>query len=337
MKLTNVLLSLGGAAVVGGASAIGGNYLFKQVIERDDNVGASLDQPIIKNHNNWAEYAPRIRENKRWLKKQDTELITVRTFDGLNLYGLYLPAKEKSNKLVICVHGFRSKGESEHSGTAKEYHSQGFNVMIVDDRAHGMSEGRYVGFGILDSQDCRKWIDLGVKLVGRDAEIYLHGVSMGGATVLYTGTKINNRPLQPQVKGIIADCPFTSPWDVFSHVLNAGYKLPTFPVLNIASEICKRKAGYTFSAKNNLDSINEIEVPVLFIHGDDDNFVPTWMSKEMFAARTKQKKILIVKGAGHGESFYADKELYMNTIYDFIKVCEETNEQSNKVTHLLNA
>lgn len=319
MQAVKWMLGIGGAAATGsvGASA----YLFKKTMLRGEPIAVSKE-PGLK-ETKWEQYIPVIKENRTWLKKQNIERVTIDTFDKLRLTGIWLPSSEPSNKLVIGLHGYRSRGENDFAALSHFYHNAGFNVLIVDHRAHGRSEGKYIGFGILDRRDCRQWMKLGIEKLGEDCQIYLHGISMGAATALMTaGAVLEGEELPRQVKGVIADCAFTSAWDVFSHVLKKTYHQPPFPILYLASSYCKQLAGYRFDEVNNLEEVKKIKVPVLFIHGAEDDFVPTRMSRRMYAERQGEKEILIIPKAGHGESYYAATETYEKAVEDFIKRCE---------------
>ena len=133
----------------------------------------------------------------------------------------------------MCFHGYTSEGLNDYTSIAKFYLNQGFSLMVVDERAHGKSEGTYIGFGCLDRYDALQWMEYVVERLGEDCELMLHGISMGAATVLMsTGLE-----LPEQVKAAVSDCAFTSAWEVFSHVLRSMYHMPAFPVMQIADRM----------------------------------------------------------------------------------------------------
>ncbi len=186
-------------------------------------------------------------------------------------------------------------------------------MLLVDARAHGESEGEYIGFGCLDRYDARVWIQWMIEECGEDIQLLLHGTSMGGATVLMTG----GLELPGQVKGIVSDCGFTSPKEVFTHVLHSMYHLPAFPMIQIADAVNRKKAGYGLDECNAKREAANIQVPVLLIHGDADGFVPCGMCREIHE-NCKDAKQLIVEGAGHAESYYKDTEAYEKALDDFV-------------------
>ena len=186
--------------------------------------------------------------------------------------------------------------------------------MIVDERAHGRSEGTYIGFGCLDRYDAKVWIDYLVERLGEDCSILLHGDSMGAATVLMT----TGLDLPKQVKAAVSDCAFTSAWEVFCAVLKNMYHLPPFPIMQIANQMVKKNAGYELDECNARREVKKAQIPILFIHGKSDTFVPCSMVYEMYDACPTEKKLVVVEGAGHVESCYKDPEKYEDAIRSFI-------------------
>lgn len=286
-------------------------YFFRFTILRKPT--ATLDNNINAN-TKWEQHLDFIRPRKAWLKEQPTEDIYIKTFDGLKLHGTLLKAKDAKN-CVICFHGYTSRGLNDYGAMAKFYNEQNFNVIMIDARNHGESEGQYTGFGVLDRQDAVKWIEYAVNRFGEDVNIFLHGDSMGGATVLMT----SGLDLPKNVKVIIADCAFTSAYDVFSHILKRDYHIPKFPIMNITELMTKKKAGFGYKDVSTLNEVAKTKVPILFIHGEIDDFVPVWMTEKNFEACNSEKELLIVKGADHAESYYVDTVAYENAVKNMIK------------------
>ena len=167
--------------------------------------------------------------------------------------------------------------------------------------------------GWLDRMDVLKWIDTIVE-IDPEAEIILHGVSMGGATVMMT----SGEALPDNVKGIVEDCGYTSVWDIFADELDYLFGLPTFPLLNTATQRSTVLAGYDFTEASSVRQLANATVPVLFIHGSEDNFVRTDMVYEVYDACPTEKDILVVEGAGHGEAYLMDPDLYFDTVFGFL-------------------
>ena len=311
----SLLKKVAGVAVVGTAIGIAveyaiAKYFFNRIIIRKN---ATVEKTQEMAGTDWNEYIPKIRECREKLKEFPQEDIYIKSEDGLKLHGLFVPC-QGSKKVVICVHGYTSDGLRDYTTLALFYRQNGYNLLIVDNRAHGQSEGTYIGFGCLDRHDVKLWIGTMIEKMGEDCNILLHGDSMGGATVLMTtGLK-----LPSQVKAVVSDCAFTSAREVFAHVLKTTYHLPPNLILNIANQMLKKKAGYELDECNARREVAKSTVPILFIHGAEDDFVPCGMVYELYDACQAEKKVVIVEGAGHVESCYRNPELYEAAIEEFI-------------------
>ena len=295
------------AAVELGASA----YFYRRTMKRGN---AKTDRTIKMAGTDWAQYFPLIEKKKEWMLEQPHEDVYIRSHDGLRLHSTYFKGRE-GRKIVICFHGYTSEGMSDYIGLSEYYLKRGFRMLLVDERAHGKSDGVYIGFGCLDRKDAQRWIRWAIEKIGEDCEIFLHGISMGGATVLMA----SGLNLPVQVKGIISDCGFTSPKEVFSHVLKTMYHIPAFPMIQIADKVNKERAGYGLDECNAAREVKKAQVPILLIHGDKDTFVPCSMCERIYencAAPVKKK--LIVKDAAHAESYYKDTKAYEEALDSFI-------------------
>ncbi len=327
MKKGTVIGAAAGAAfLAGSAAAVGGAFrLFNTVIPRQDEIKVDISE--MADMTKWEEYKKIIRPRHEWLVSHKLEEIYIKARDGIMLHAWYLPAEKPTDRIVIGCHGYTSCGLNDFSAHSYFFHEQGFDCLIPDHRAHGDSDGKYIGFGILDRFDCLSWINYVQNRFGNDKRILLHGTSMGATTVLMA----SGLPDFPDsVKGIISDCAFTSPYDIFSHILKRDYHIPKFPIMNINSAICRKKAGYGFNDYSTLTAMKTVKCPVLFIHGSDDNFVPTYMSRQNYAACISPKELLIIQNAGHGASYYEDMKQYENAEINFIsKWIPENNTENN--------
>ena len=211
-----------------------------------------------------------------WFNKQPYEEVSITSEDGLMLTGYYLEAETPTNNTAILAHGYSSQGTYMGS-YAKIYYDMGYNVLLPDDRGHGKSEGSYIGFGWVDRKDYLGWIDFILNRVGEASQIVLHGVSMGGATVLMVSGEV----LPEAVKAIVSDCSYTSVHDELKYQLKRLYKLPSFPILNSTSLLTKLRAGYSFKEASALEQVKKSNTPTLFIHGGADKFVPYSMVNEL--------------------------------------------------------
>lgn len=252
---------------------------------------------------------------KAWLRAQTAlEEVEIRSGDGLRLHGYFLPAPQPTNKIVLAVHGYKCDGLKEWGLYADYYHRRGYHLLMPDNRAHGKSEGRYIGFGWLDRLDVLRWTEYLCGRFGPGCEILLHGISMGSATVLMAG---GEAALCPQVKGIVADCGYTSAWDEFTYQMGRNFHLPPFPFLYGADLLCRWLAGYGFREADTLAQVKKIRVPVLFIHGDADTYVPTEMGYRLYEACTAPKRLMIARGAIHANSYLTDPAAYEAAVSAF--------------------
>ena len=232
--------------------------------------------------------------------------------DCLKLHSYQVKNQSSSNKWVITVHGYTSEGINM-SSYAKKYYYNGYNVLIPDLRSHGLSEGDYIGMGWDDRLDIISWINY---ILNEDpnAEIVLHGISMGAATVLMT----SGEEIPSNVKAIIADCGYTSVWDEFAYQLDDLFSLPEFPILNVSSIVAKIRAGYFLGEASSIEQVKKSQTPILYIHGDQDDFVPYYMMEELYNATNSEKEMLTIKGAEHAKASEVDPETYWTTINNFI-------------------
>lgn len=240
------------------------------------------------------------------------QMAVIQADDGITLSARVIRADEPSSRWAVVIHGYHSdKGMC--SKTAYQFRLRGYNVLLPDLRAHGESEGRFIGMGWLDRLDVLRWID---EIIKHDekAEIILHGTSMGGATVMM----VAGEELPQNVKGIVEDCGYTSVWDIFKDQLKEQFGLPEFPLMYTASAYSKLTAGYGFQEASSVKQLKKAKVPVLFIHGSDDDFVNTEMVYEVYEACASVKDILIVEGAGHANSNYVNPDLYYTAMFEFI-------------------
>ena len=245
------------------------------------------------------------------MKGMESEDLYLTSRDGLKLHAYLFPAEEESQKFVIGVHGYRSYSRPECAPFFEFYHDLGYNMLMVDDRAHAPSEGEYIGFGVQDRLDCVDWAKQLVETYGEDTEILLHGVSMGAATVLAAS---GEEDLPVQVKGIVSDCGFSKAWDVMHFQMKESMHLPADLLLPRIEKVCEKKAGYNFHDFAPVDQVKNAKVPILFVHGEKDQMVPVEMVYELYDACASEKRLLVVPEAAHGESIAFAPEEYHQAI-----------------------
>ncbi len=232
--------------------------------------------------------------------------------DGLKLAAYYLPAQKNQHKTVLIAHGYMGQA-SDMSQYAKIYHDLGYHVLMPDARGHGRSAGDYIGFGWHERKDYLQWIE---RITKEDpqAEIVLHGVSMGAATVMMT----SGEKLPDNVKAFVEDCGYSSVNGELRYQLKQLFKLPAFPLIPVTSLVTKVRAGYFFSEADTVKQLNKNTRPMLFIHGDKDDFVPYSMLDEVYQATRGPKEKYVVHGAKHAEALSTDPTLYQQKITSFV-------------------
>lgn len=253
-------------------------------------------------------------EKSAWLEKNATEKVCVTSSDGLKLTGHIYPA-DKPQRVVIAFHGWRSSWSSDYGTTAEVFHDNNCTMIYPDQRSQGESEGEHIGFGVLERKDVPVWVDFAVQRFGTDIPIYLCGISMGAATVLMAA----DYDYPPNVKGILADCGFTSPHAIWSHVMSCNLRINEKLSYPIANYFINKKASYDGDEYSTLEALSKTKLAVLIIHGDADTFVPVDMAYKNYNACSADKELLIVHGAGHGMSYFTETENYQRKVLDFFK------------------
>lgn len=279
-------------------SLYAGNYLYNY----------TLDAHAQKNIFEHVDIDEKVKQKAyQWLENNSQDVFM--TNDHLKLHGYYV--EQNSHIYMIMVHGYRSDASGIIS-PIKKMKNQGYNLLIPDLRGHGQSEGDYIGMGWDDRRDILKWIDF---ILEKDtqASIVLYGVSMGGATVM----NVAGENLPNQVKAIIEDCGYTTAWDVIKAHIDMD-NIESEISLHMASLITMIRAGYRIEDVQPIKQVQKSQTPILFIHGDQDHFVPYEMVNQLYDAAQCEKQKLIIHGAGHADCYSVDGQTYYQTILNFI-------------------
>lgn len=247
------------------------------------------------------------------LKNRPCEFVTVHTDDGLTLSGRYYHTNDNA-PLAICFHGYRSCWLTDFCGGSDIAFQMGQNILLVDQRAHGKSEGRTITFGIKERLDLLCWVNYAIKRFGSDVKILLYGVSMGGATVLMA----SGLDLPENVKGIVADCPYSSPLDIILEVgRQQGYPpklIRPFVILG-----AKIYGGFDVLETSGEEAVKYAQIPIMIIHGEDDKFVPPAMSEKIRQANPERIIRFTFPGAGHVLSYMVDTPRYRKIVKEFME------------------
>lgn len=238
------------------------------------------------------------------------EEIYIESFDHLKLYGRFI--KGTNNEFIICVHGYKGSSTFCFCDKSSYYRQRGCNLLIIDNRAHGKSEGRYIGFGELDQYDVIKWIEYLNKRF-ENPRIFLHGLSMGGATVIHCADKdIKN------VYGIIDDCGFDYGKRILQKCSKRIMGIHYFPLCSLALFWSKLIAKNDLKKSDGKEIVKHTNIPILFIHGTQDRFVPCQMSIDMYNNCASKKKLFLVKGAGHCGCYCLDQKGYEDALSEIL-------------------
>ncbi|WP_071120007.1 alpha/beta hydrolase [Romboutsia timonensis] len=293
--------------VILGVGGLVGNYFYnlalnpftsKDMIFGDDDDDTSLE----------------VEADVNWLIKDSNYIDTyITSSDNLKLHAYEVKNENKTDKWAIVVHGYTSEGKLL-SSKAKHLYNMGYNVLVPDLRSHGTSEGNYIGMGWHDRLDIIGWINYIVKN-NPNSEIALHGTSMGSATVLM----VSGEKLPSNVKAIVADCGYTSVYDEFSYQLKQLFNLPAFPIMNFSDVVTHIRAGYCLNDASAINQVKKSTTPILYLHGDKDDFVPYYMMDELYNATNSEKEKLTIEGGEHANSDLVNPKLYWSTVNSFLE------------------
>lgn len=247
------------------------------------------------------------------LKYSGCETIEIKSHDGIRLVGHWHKC-DNPKRVIIAMHGWRSSWSRDFGVISDFWHKNNCNVLYVEQRAQGNSDGAYISFGLMERFDCLDWVNWVNENGCEKLPIYLGGVSMGASTVLMA----SGLNLPKNVRGIIADCGYTSPYAIWNYVMQKNLGMPYGRFSKaLASDLCKRKMHMGPEDYSCTEALSKSHVPVLFIHGTDDRFVPVEMTYENYKACASPKRLLIVPGAGHGMSYLVDKKSYEEDVKQF--------------------
>ncbi len=289
---------------------ISGGYTFCAACIRKKDLPWHDEEKLKKTP--YGKFSGHIRIGERYLQEHNAVDVTIESRDGLKLSGTWLAADDPKGTIIL-VHGYRGCKLIEFGIALHLYRDYGLNILLPDQRANGKSEGKLITFGVKESDDIACWIDWHNANFG-EIPVILSGLSMGASTVLF----LADADLPKNVKGIIADCGFTSPWEIISCVFKNVTHLPPLPSMWIAEGFARIFGGFSLRQKDTRKTLANSRLPVLMVHGTEDGFVPCEMTRQGYAACTSEKQVLLVEGADHGVSFLVDSDRYQETVVAFL-------------------
>lgn len=256
-------------------------------------------------------YEPHREKMTVWIKETRAlphETVSITSFDSLTLRGNYYEYAPGA-PIELMMPGYRGDAERDLCGGVQRCFALKRNVLVVDQRACGKSDGNVITFGIREHRDCLDWTAYLIERFGTDVRIILTGISMGAATVMIAG----GTDLPPQVMGIIADCGYTSAKEIIQKVI-LDLKLPpklAYPFVKLGARLY---GGFDLEAVSPIEAMKTCRVPVFFIHGEADDFVPCEMTLRNAAECAAPHKVFTVPGAGHGLAYMLDPKGYHRAI-----------------------
>lgn len=320
MQRKKMLVSSGIVLALGGAAAAASHIVTKSLVDMalDGKKGKMSGKSCRRVAGKKEEAKCDINAPEKIEKMEEMcEEIEIRGFDGERLVG-HLSRCDNAKRVVVAMHGWRSSWKKDFGMIADFLHDNDCDVLYAEQRGQNNSGGKYMSFGLKERFDCLKWIEWINEAHRADLPIYLCGVSMGAATVLMTA----GFELPDNVCGIVADCGYTSPAEVWRYVIEKNLKLNYAIRKRAIDRLCEKKLKMKSDEYSAVEAMKHSSVPVLFIHGTDDKFVPIDMTYENYKACTAPKKLFVVPGAEHGMSYCVDKAGYEEAVKKFWKECE---------------
>ena len=263
----------------------------------------------------YEEYRPVIEKWIQETREFPYERVSVTSFDGLTLRGRYFE-QQKGAPVEILFHGYQGNSDRDLGGAMQRCFALGRNATLIDQRASGESDGSVVTFGVNECKDCLTWVQFATEKFGKDVPIMLGGVSMGASTVLMAG----GMDLPDNVVCILADCGYSSAKDIIKKVLKDMHLPPAlvYPFVKLGA---KWYGKFHLEDGSPIEAVTRCKKPVIFIHGDKDDYVPLQMSQQMYDACASKKKLVVIEGAGHGLAFPANQQQYIEEIRNFQQEC----------------
>lgn len=317
--LTGAGAAAAGIAAMGAATYASTKYLVRMAMDRKQpkipGMGKTLER--LRGSEECRAFLDAIIESAERIESKPHEVVTIAGTDGEKLVGHWF-ACPNAKRIIVAMHGWRSSWSSDFGTIADFWRNHGCSVLYAEQRGQGSSGGDYMGFGLTERYDCLSWIKWINSRNPEKLPIYLAGVSMGATTVLMAA----GLDLPENVKGIMADCGFTSARDIWQHVAEKNLHMHYRIHGPIANRLCKARIQMRPDACSTVEALGRSHVPVLFAHGAQDRFVPVEMTYENYRACAAPKRLLIVPGADHGMSHFLEKERYETAMEEFWRDCD---------------
>ena len=306
-----------GIAALGVAAGVAVSHmitkgLVKFAIAREMPQSLENQRPKITQGDRIKAFQECINETGKALLEKDIENVEIKSRDGLRLVGHWYPC-ENAKRVIVAMHGWRSAWYMDFGMIADFWHNEGCSILFAEQRAQNNSEGEYMTFGYMERYDCLDWIHWVNERTESQYSIYLAGVSMGASTVLMTA----GLELPENLKGVIADCGYTSPIEIIKKTVKE-MKLPIGPIMSLINFSAKFFGKFNLKSAAPLEAVKKNKIPTIFIHGEKDFIVPTEMGKELYENAIAEKKLVLFENASHANNALTDFELYEKEVVTFI-------------------
>lgn len=323
IKTAGIILGSTGAAAA--VSYLTTRFLMKMAMDREMPKAAQNAGNLIAGRKADDEFIQVLKRTSQKLAETPNEEIEISAYDGVRLVGHYIPCEEPK-RIIIAMHGWRSSWHSDFGMVSDAWKEHNCSVLYVEQRGQNNSGGEFMGFGLTERYDCVSWINWVIDHLGSELPIYLAGVSMGATTVMLAA----GLGLPAEVHGIMADCGFTSPDAIWKHIAMDNLHMVYGIKGMIADDLYQKKTKETTDQYSTEEALSHSDIPILFVHGSDDHFVPVTMTYDNYKACASPKHLLIVPGADHGMSYFVDKLAYERTVLDFWNKYDHYERPSKK-------
>lgn len=313
------------AAGVSAASLMTTKYMVDVALSRQEPVAANrLLKNQLQRFAGDEQFLQQLEQQGQVLLHAPHETVSITAADGEKLVGHWFACKD-AKRVIVAMHGWRSSWNRDFGTIAAFWRKNGCSVLYPEQRGQGLSGGQYMGFGMMERHDCLAWAHWVNRRCGEQIPVYLAGVSMGASTVLMA----SELDLPGNVRGILADCGFTSADDIWRHVARNNLHISYRVRGNIADSLCKKRIHIGAKDCSTIQALKNCRLPVLFAHGTEDHFVPVEMTYRNYGACSAPKRLLIVPGADHGMSYYMEKDRYEQMTLEFFRDFDGTGQPAD--------
>ncbi len=307
-----VLAALG---IIVGVMIFAGFLTFKRFVGRQKKEANMADIRFVPQlGETYNDYVAFTKDKQNYINTLEKKEYIIDGIDGIKLKGFYFPAKEDSKVTIICSHGHKSTCFNDFAGILPFFNHKNYNVLFTVSRAHLGSEGKYMTLGKKESKDLVRWTEF-IDDQNPGQNIFIYGASLGAVNaMILTGLDY----IPSSIKGVVSDSGYSRAYDFLLYQMRHEYKLSPYPTIPIANWFAKRIAKVNFKKPSPIESVKESTLPILFIHGNKDQFVPTYMGDACYRACSSPKKLLTIDNASHMQAYFINPEKYEEAFADFV-------------------